>query len=322
MRYEEFTAYVKENILDWIPQGEDMSAEVKVSEKNNGVKEEYLSIEQAERTGGISIVPVLYLKPMYENYLMGMPMESVLNELANAYLGAAEPGFDFTKLQDYEVVKDSIIVALVNTEANKNLLKNLPHQSMNGLSVIYKIDVMHCPIWYDEDSNLNAAVNVNHNLMESYGITQEELHQIALENTERLYPPVMRGLHNYIQELMFDDMVEEMQPSKDDIYCLTNSETYLGAAAILYPEKMEEITRKLGDVYIIPSSIHEVLLVPKTLGTDAESLRQMLCEVNSESVDPKEYLADKIYEYEPNQKKLVIASGQQVPIKKHTGMKL
>ena len=317
MSYEEFIAYVKENILDWIPQNEEMSVEVKVSKKNNGVDEEYLFIQKTKKTGD-TITPMLYLRPVYENYIMGMPMESVLNELANAYLNAAELEFDFKKLLDYKVVKDSIIVALVNTEANKNLLQNLPHQSMNGLSVIYKIDVMHCPIWYDKDSNLNAAVNITYNLIEAYGITQEELHQTALENTERLYPPVMRGLHNFIQELMFEDMVEEIQPNKDDIYCLTNSQTYMGAAAILYPEKMEEIIQKLGDVYIIPSSIHEVLLVPKTFGQDAESLRQMLCEVNEECVEPKDYLADKIYEYEPNQKKLVIASGQQIPIQKKT----
>lgn len=310
--YDEFIEYIKEHILDWIPQGEDLSVQIGTMKKNNGIHEDYLAILNDTMEGEHTVAPILYMKNAYENYLTGVPLESILNDLSNTYLQSANPRFDFTKLQDYESVKNSIILALVNTDTNRELLQSLPHQNMDGLSVIYKIDVIHSPMWHEKDCGFNAVVNINYELMEAFGIDQDTLHQVALENTERLYPPVLQGLNARTNEMLGASIYDT---DEEEMYVLTNEQGYLGATAILYPEKMEEIIETLGDVYIIPSSIHEVMLVPKMSGNDVKELRQMLCDVNQEGVSPQEYLGDKIYEYNAHQKKLEVAAGQ-IPVKR------
>ena len=77
-----------------------------------------------------------------------------------------------------------------------------------------------------------------------------------------------------------------------------------GAAAILNDTARQEIAEKLGDFYVLPSSIHEVMIVPKSTGRSLEELELMVRSVNSSEVEPDEVLSDHVYEYDAKEHEL------------------
>lgn len=83
-----------------------------------------------------------------------------------------------------------------------------------------------------------------------------------------------------------------------DIYFLSTKSMKYGAKAILYPNVVEKIADKFhGDFYILPSSIHELLIYEGGKGANNEYLVNMVREINSTQVAPEEQLSDNVYHY-------------------------
>lgn len=71
-----------------------------------------------------------------------------------------------------------------------------------------------------------------------------------------------------------------------------------GACSILYPGMLEQLAERIGgDYYMIPSSVHEFLLVPREREQDREELKKMIAEVNRTELPPEEVLSDHLYLY-------------------------
>ncbi len=308
MSYEEFLDYVKEHLKNYLPivhQVDSTEIQVVPVTKNNNTNQYAVVIKFGNVNGAL---PMLYLDTYYQQYKESQNIDFIMHSIAAKYMYSLEqvPEFDFKQLMDYEAVKDYIIVALVNTESNREQLKTIPHQDIGGLSAIYKIDITHSHFGPDMDG-YDATVTIKSEMLEKFEITEEELHQVALQNSQRIYPPMLKGLKAIVQD-----------PEKDDrIYVLTNTQIWQGAAVILYPGVMEHVQSCLGDVYIIPSSVHELLLVPKSEFSieDADTLREILCEVNQIAVEPQEVLGTEIYTYNSELKQLQVIEPKQTQIK-------
>lgn len=208
---------------------------------------------------------------------------------------------DFDKRLDCEKTKVNIVMMLVNSEKNVELLKSVPNRQFHDLSIIYCLP-----------RNLISHEIITNSMAEELDIEEDELYELSYWNTLRLFPPSIKPLHNVIEELAhkIGQPLErdKFSMKKGKMYVISNERGHKGAIYMAYDEVIYRLAEKLDtDLYILPSSIHEVLAV-STSGTDAVYLAQIVNEVNTEFVDPEYQLSNKVYYYDRNLRKLSIAS--------------
>ena len=117
----------------------------------------------------------------------------------------------------------------------------------------------------------------------------------------RLLPPSLIPLEEFLEEIVKDRgmHLEELPEGFPKMYVLTNLLKRYGAAALLYPGTLKKAGEVLGsDFAILPSSIHEVLLLPDDKAQNYDFYRQMVSEVNRTQVDPEEVLSFNLYRYD------------------------
>ena len=174
-------------------------------------------------------------------------------------------------------------------------------------------------ILMDKTGEGTATITITDNLMDGYGITLEELHDQALQNMDTLQPHSFKGMNETVAEMIAVDiardqnigmdeakeMAMQMMPDiPDTMFVLTNDTKVNGAAAILNDDIRQEIAEKVGDFYMLPSSIHETLIIPKDAGMEFKELEQMVQEVNQTQMAPGERLSDHVYEYDAKEHEL------------------
>lgn len=168
-------------------------------------------------------------------------------------------------------------------------------------------------ILMDKSKNGTATVTITDNMMDGYGITLDELHNRAIQNMDALQPYCFKGMNEVMAETYAESIAWENQISMEEakemalqmmldipnaMYVLTNETKVNGANTILNDEIRQAIAKQVGDFYVLPSSLHETLIVPKSIGMKRKDLEQMVQEVNQTQVAPEERLSDHVYEYD------------------------
>ena len=316
MTFDEFKQEVVDKIKDFLPV-EYQNAEVKIQDviKNNDTHLAGLTIMK-EDTG---ISPTLYIDDYYQALESGEhSMNGILTRMADTYATAAENDIaksaeDIVKnITDYEETKDKIVPRVVNREANEERLKEMPHKDVgDDLAVTYHVDLGN-----DGDGSMSVAIS--NQMMEKYGVSVDELHDQACANMENISPTQIRSMRDTLMELMvpgFADMTPEERDKtayemgfdgseQDAMYVISNSGKTFGAAALLDSDALDKIQEQIGEFYILPSSVHECILVPKTEEMNLETLENMVQEVNATQVAPNEKLSDHVYAYDSETKEI------------------
>ena len=290
--FEEFKNEVVGKIREFLPES-FASAEVslQVVRKNNDLQLTGLTIRSTES----NICPTIYLEKFYDEYVEGADMSEILERIAEARMDhEVSESFDVAQITDFEQIKGKLVPRLINAEMNSELLEARPHKLVADLAVTY------CAL-LDQSFDGTASVAVTNELMKMWNTSVEELHEIAVANLSELLPSTFKGMTEVMSEMMgmsTEDM-EMMGMSNDEeqMYVLSNSIKVNGASALLDAKMMEEIIEKVGDFFILPSSIHETLVVPVKSGMDVESLEAMVREVNSTQLQPDEILSNRVYSY-------------------------
>ena len=225
-------------------------------------------------------------------YNNGTPIYSITERYANVIeKGLAEkPEVDLEALSDYEQLKSKLFVEVVPTEENSKLLEKVPHDEIEDMAVVYRILVDHA------DSG-NSTILITNQMMEQYGISKEQLRADALENAPKIRPAEVKGMSEVMRELA-PGMVPEVAPEDEQMFVASVPDKIHGAGIMAYPGFFESSAEKLGgDFFVLPSSIHEVLLVPDDGSKTAEDLLSMVKEVNATQVAPADKLTDSVYHY-------------------------
>jgi Family of unknown function (DUF5688) len=297
MNYDEFKVSMQNHIKDFLPEKyEDADVQIREVVKNNDTVLDGLTVVGTDS----NISPTIYLNDFFDDYENGRPVDDILQKIADIYVNSDQNiNFDTSLVTDFENVKDKIVCKVVNKDANEHMLENLPHKDMEDLAVIYQIAL-------GGDGDGIATVNISDQLLERYGINKDELHDIAVQNTAELRPATFRSMQEVIMEMMGASELADMDMSGGmPMYVLTNEDKMHGAATMLYPKLMDEIAEKVGgDFFILPSSIHELLIIPKDSGAERVELENMVKEVNSTQVAPDEVLSDHVYEYDAKEHEL------------------
>ena len=307
MDFEEFTQQVAKEVKRFLPEKYD-NAEITLQEvtKNNDQQLTGLMI----KTEDTNIAPNIYLEGYFEQYQDGKDIEDIVRDIADVRVKhEMSQDFDVSKLTDFDQVKDHIICKLVNAEMNKDYLADKPFTPVEDLAVIYAID-----LGGNESGHMTAPIT--NKLLESYGITEQELHDIAIHNLAESQIE-FKTMRDVLVDMMFPEGIQEgdprafMLPPEEEnpsMYVLSNADKLNGAAAILDSKTMEDISEKLGgDFIVLPSSIHEVIVLPVNEDMDRQTLEAMVQDVNAGQVAPEERLSDHVYMYDSQAKELVRA---------------
>ena len=252
-----------------------------------------------------NIVPIVYLDDVYNLYKEKEDMEYIINNVVDIFNNAKTPDISIDNMFED---KSKIVLQLINTEANKEELDSLPHREFFDMSIIYRFVV-------SKSIEGLQTVKINNDVMKTMGITEEELFELAKENTKVMLSSVIHNFGNIIGPMLGLDSSDVDEANK--MMIITNNENTWGATNIIYDSVLEEVAEELGgDYYILPSSIHEVLAVPaKGMEDRQDEFVSMVREINLSSVAVQDRLSNQVFMYNAEGKYLVrVSDGEQLSV--------
>ena len=187
----------------------------------------------------------------------------------------------------FPLLKEQIIFYFTSLYAEKDRCIRAPYRMIGDMTLMYGI------LWKNEKGE-DCLIPVTCEHLNLWKKQEEELFAAARENTPRLPPVCLRPMGEFLRDFL---STEEKRVMEEEIYVLTNSRGYLGAAAMLYEGVLERFSARVGaDLYILPSSIHEVILLPFQ-GQKKEFLQEMVEEINKKEVPCSDILSNRVYQY-------------------------
>ena len=306
MDYSQFVVAVKKELKSRLGDGVKVNGYSAV--KNNSTVREGILIEDGEA----NISPVIYLEEFYEDMRGGTPFSDVVSDVEEFYESIrARNSIDCDMILDFKGVKDRIVFRLIQTSSNRELLKEVPSREVLDLSVVFYILV-------DMDRNSTATILVNNIQAEYWGVDAADLWKIASSNSQRLLPAYLYTMEYVMTEMFSSDrenvreqnLLRDGEAQRDTMYVLTNGNQHCGAGCMLYDGVLETAWDRLGeDYYLIPSSIHEMLLVPASSGAGFTEFEKMIRQVNETQVPADEVLGNHAYFY--SRKRKCLETGSQ-----------
>lgn len=295
--------------------GKECGLTVEKVMKNNGVELTGLIFMKT----GSDIAATIYLDGFYEAYEKGRTMGETVRRILEAYqAGRPEEKLDLSFFTDYKLVRKRLACRLVNFDRNTNLLEKAPHRRFLDLAVIY-----HCVLLREDLGYACILINKAH--LAAWGISEEELARDAEANMPEILPPSLSSMGDFFRDMMKETldgrtgesllpeypsggrMPEDLAGLLEDcsrqmehrMLILSNIQHFYGASALLYPGLLKRLAeeRKCG-FFILPSSVHEVILLADSGQEDPEGLSGMVREVNRENVPQEEFLSDHVYYYD------------------------
>lgn len=270
--------------------------------KNNGVMRCGLMVS----SGKNNLAPTIYMEPFFKAYRDGADMEKLVGEILEAYESSPSEDVDMSFFRDFSKVKDRLCMKLVNRKMNPELLSKVPYRDFLDMAVVYYAD------YYDPEIGA-GAIQVYNTHMKAWGVTEEELWEAANINTPKRKPGRIESMGDMLAEMFAgqgdgDNECCCMGELSVPMLVITNKQRLLGAAVILYDGMLKRAADKFGsDLFILPSSLHEVLAVPMIEERDAAEFKKMVKEVNQKELQPEDVLSDNVYIYRREQDRLEIA---------------
>ena len=290
MKLEKFLKEVQEKVQEIV--GVDACVHVQEVRKNNNVILHGMTILR----NGNNVTPTSYLDAFFDMLKDGMDMENIVKKILEVYVkGLPKDKVDMGFFRDFEKVRERIVYRLVNREKNTELLADIPHVDFLDLSICFCYSYEHPELG-------EGMILIHNNHMEMWETCQEELMRLAEDNTHRLMPAWLCSMDHALRGMVEEETLEEMQKSQQEtnkyLHVLSNEKRCYGATSILYPGMLAEAARRLkGSFYILPSSIHEVLLLTDDGKGCKNELNEMITDINGSLLQEEEVLSDHAYYY-------------------------
>lgn len=198
---------------------------------------------------------------------------------------------------------------IINTQLNRAMLDKVPHRQFMDISIIYKIII-------NKDQRGIQSMEVTDEIAGLLGMNEGQLFRCAVENTKRIFPTTVRNMNDVLKDMCLnygvpdDDigMILDERMADQAMWVISNTACNNGAANMLYENVLHELAEKLGsNLYILPSSVHEVIAVPTELGGPGE-LAELVNQANMQCVSPTERLSNHVYYYDRDLRKLTLAT--------------
>ncbi len=317
MNFTSFTKAILENLQ--LKLGENYTVFSHSVKKNNGVMRTGIV---AKRTGQI-VSPTIYIDGFYKDNLTEKEVKKISNVLYDEFQAAEfEDKLDLSGFTDFFRAKENLAFKLISAEKNKELLEHIPHKLFHNLAVVFYYTVWEAPFFG------KATILVRNQHMKMWGIDMAELDHTAFSNTPKLFPGIIESMEDVMREIfeeslkkdisqikiekgertdLFNEkwvkdiagqMMSDFNEKRVPMFVLTNRQKLYGAACLLYPEILKVFAEKVGqDFYVLPSSVHEIILVPAGVDASKEALYGIVTDINRTYVAEDEALADSVYYY-------------------------
>lgn len=285
MSYEEFKKEVESRFTDFLP---DKYLECKVSvrpvQKNNCIMDG-LTVMIG------NIAPTIYLNAMYEDYKTIGRFDEIMAKAGDFYLQAIKnvPSIDVSIFEP-SYIRENVFMQLVNYEKNKKMLENAPHVRFLDLAIVFRVVV-------DKNESGITSYLIKNELLENIGLEVSDLEEIAERNTKNMFPVVATDIDEVVD--IPQDMMADILPKDGfNLIVATNNIHMNGAIFMAFKDELEKVADSMeSDFYIIPSSIHEVILVPDAGVSDAELIKSTIADVNTTMLDAPDFLSDSLYKF-------------------------
>ena len=294
MDFKEFTEKVKKG-LEELANGE---TEVVVEErlKNNGLKLTGISMLQK----GESVSPVVYMEPFYKHYKEGdctlhgavEKIEGILNE----HSGHTELEASVEDFGNWGSVRTRIFAKLINADMNRELLQRVPNRMFLDLAVVYYVKVQ-------DFSDGSGTILVDDRHLQLWDADETMLYETALFNMET-DGICFQGMEEILLEAGRGSL-----PAPSGMYVLTNRTKLFGASELVRTDILSRIAEMLQDnLVILPSSIHEVIVLPEKEAPSEQEAAEMVKAVNDSELAPDEILSDHVYRFDRGRDEICIAA--------------
>ena len=322
MNFENFIEEIKKMVKEYF--GGNIRIEEKTVLKNNGVKLTGIVIVEE----GQNCVPNIYLNGYFEEFKSGRRMGDILYEIARYYEEhkiVKQVNMDY--FSDYKKMKDKICFRLINYNKNEELLREIPHIPYLDLAIVF-----YCIVHNENIGSGSILIRNEH--LRNWNVDIRQIQTVAFSNAPKLLKGEILPMEDVICQMMKNRMVREIERCIKDqmetkicvtdemvepiigemmqkiyseakgpkMYVASNESKNFGASVILYDNFLKQFANETGeDYYILPSSIHEVILIPvEDESEDVTQLREMVCDVNQTELEPEEILSDSVYLYKRN----------------------
>ena len=287
--FEKFANEIRDRIFENSSDRDNLDISIQHVQKVN--QQDLVSLTVKPK--GSNIAPSLYLNAAFEAYKEGQSMENILHSLENTITSHSimdKVNVDFVSL--YETSKEQIFPKLINKDMNKEFLEKVPHYDYGDLAVVFYVKMEHPQIG-------EGSITVNNQIFEKWGVEDKVIMDAALENLKN--NTQCKDLFGFIKEIdpvMALTLDDEIPVDKSPIVLSTDDQRF-GAAALLNEDIMKALSDRFGgDVVIIPSSIHELLILNDENTPRQElELNSMVHEVNATTVAQEDLLSEHVYHF-------------------------
>lgn len=292
MTYNQFVQIVEDKLKEELK--EHVRVSIYTADKYNGTRRKGILFQEEDS----NVSPTIYLEEYYRQFERGDAIDTIVEEILGLYgkIRFKEPWKEGL-LTDYEEVRDRIVYRLINRKENEKLLREMPHVPYLDLAIVFYVllEAGDCG---------TATMPIKYEQLKRWKATQEQVYRQACKNTWKLFPYEFRTMGSVIAEMMDMEGMEEKE-GEDALYILTNHYRSFGAAAVLYSGCLKKIGEFLGeDYYVLPSSVHEVLIIRKSASPGKAALAAMVTEINETQVEKEEVLSGRAYYYDSVHHKL------------------
>ena len=314
MDYSSFCSLLGTELLNLLPPQTRISQEQ--IRKNNGVLLDSFCIVSP----GSPCSPVVYLDPLYQDLQSGVPISDIVFSVLKAI--QKHPPFSedgILRLTDPEHAKPHIAFRLISKKANKTLLTEVPWLPFLDLAIVFFIHL-------SSDGGGQAGALIRNSQAELLGLTSDELWKIAISNTPLLFPSVQNRLDDLLgiqsgpasvpkdSTAITEDSPSASETKKEEesqllpqVMVLSNTAGIYGASCLLYDGILDPLCQRMdSDLLVLPSSIHEVLILPALSDIDCIGLKKIIRQINREELSREDFLSDELYFYSRKKRKLKI----------------
>lgn len=290
MTYQTF----KEHILTYMKEHFQNACQIFIQPvlKNNGQVLDGLIILPQQ----LNIAPTLYLNFYYEQLKNGHTLEQICTEICRHYeINCPHTSIDIAFFTDFKKVRSHIAYKLINHEKNSALLKDVPHIRFLDLAIVFYCLIPSIQTQY-------ASILIHNQHLDFWNVSAKELFDLASENTPKLQGYSFENITRLLHHLTFgsDEEPDEtsVKQSSYPLFVLSSKNHLYGASCILYQDLLYTLAQKADmDFYILPSSIHEVILIPTQDDRSFKELSAMVKEINQSEVSPEDVLSNHAYYY-------------------------
>lgn len=216
-------------------------------------------------------------------------------------------------LTSFDKVKDRIVCRLVNPKKCKPVIDQLVHKRFLDMAMTFRIIVS----FEEAEESTLISMPISNMLFSEWGITVDQLYEIAAKNTVRIFGAETLSMTDILLSQMAPEEREIFRQILDDAplkqYVLSNRTRTYGAALMFCSDEIKKRAEAWGsDVLILPSSVHEVILLPMITQdqvniNDPDEVNAMVNSINHEYLcDNEEVLSDHSYCYIRSLDKIIV----------------